>query len=111
MSFTPKGATCVIEQLWPGIDVDIATAQLQRFTHAASVLPRTGRPRVLGATLIPEDETLFTWCVAPSIDSVRNLLVASGIRFDRVLRVVHTQQRGSTAPMGVEYGVPDTRRS
>jgi hypothetical protein len=91
MTFNPRGATCVVEQLWPGISVDVAFAQLEYITRAASALPVAARPRVLGATLIPEDETLFTWCVAPSIDSVRSLLVTSGVRFDRVLGVVHAK--------------------
>jgi hypothetical protein len=89
MSFKPRGATCVVEQLWPGITVDVAFAQLERITSAASAIPAAARPRVLGATLIPEDETLFTWCVASSIDSVRSLLVTSGVSYDRVLQVVH----------------------
>lgn len=78
----------MIEQLWPGVSVDLAVAQLARITRAASALPSASRPRIVGATLIPEDETLFTWCVAPSVDVVRKLLDASDVRFDRILPVV-----------------------
>ncbi len=92
MTFNPKRATCVVEQLWPGITADMASAQLELIARVASALPTAARPRILGATLIPEDETLFTWCSAPSLDSVRSLLVASGVSFDRVLRVVHANR-------------------
>jgi hypothetical protein len=100
MTFKARGATCVVEQLWPGISVDVAFAQLGHITRAASALPPATRPRVLGATLIPEDETLFMWCVAPSIDSVRSLLVASGVRFDRVLQVVHAKPQRALSTSG-----------
>lgn len=101
MTFKPRRATCVVEQLWPGISLDIAVAQLDRITRAASALPAAGRPQVLGATLIPEDETLFTWCVAASTDSLRSLLVASDVRFDRVLQVVHAGRGRRQSPPGL----------
>jgi hypothetical protein len=87
------GANCVVEQLWPGVSVELASAQLDRVTRAAAGQRGGGRTRVLGATLIPDDETLFTWCAAPSVDSVRRLFAASDISFDRVLRVVEAGPR------------------
>ena len=95
MGFRGTGASCVIEQLWPGVNVDLASAQVERITNAASSRAGDGRTRVLGATLIPDDETLFTWCAAPSTDVVRELLASSGIRFDRVLYVVDASGRRS----------------
>jgi hypothetical protein len=97
MGFHSRDATFVVEQLWPGVDIDLASAQLDRVTSVAASLPANPRPRVWGATLIPDDETLFTWCAAPSIDSVRELFAASGVRFDRVLTVVHTPTRKAEA--------------
>ncbi len=73
--------------------MELASAQAERIASAALSRARDGRTRVLGATLIPVDETLFTWCVAPSIDIVRELLASSGIRFDRVLDVVDAGPR------------------
>jgi len=90
----------VVEQLWPGITVDLAFAQLEHITSTASAIPAATRPRVLGATLIPEDETLFTWCVASSIDSVRSLLITCGVRFDRVLGVVHAKPQRALSTSG-----------
>lgn len=95
MGFRGTGATCVIEQLWPGVNVALASAQAERIAGAAASRATEGRTHVLGATLIPVDETLFTWCVAPSIDIVRELLASSGIRFDRVLEVVDASPRRS----------------
>jgi len=88
VGFRGTGPTCVIEQLWPGVNVKLASAQAERIAGAVSSGARDGRTRVLGATLIPDDETLFTWCAAPSTEFVRELLAASGIRFDRVLDVL-----------------------
>jgi len=93
VGFRGTGATCVIEQLWPGVNVDLASAQVKRVANAASSRARYGRTRVLGATLIPDDETLFTWCAAPSTEVVRELLASSGIRFDRVLDVLDASGR------------------
>lgn len=78
----------MIEQLWPGVNVELASAQAERIARAALSRARGGGTRVLGATLIPDDETLFTWCAAPSAETVRELLTASGIHFDRVLDVL-----------------------
>lgn len=89
--FGTTHAGCVVEQLWPGINIELATVQLERLIHGASNLPIDRRPQVLGATLIPDDEALFTWCATPSIESVRELFETSGIHFDRVLPVVHAK--------------------
>jgi len=95
MAFHWTDATCVIEQLWPGINLELASAQAERIASAAVSRGRDGQTRVLGATLIPNDETLFTWCAAPSTEVVRELLTASGIRFNRVLDVLDASGRRS----------------
>jgi len=87
--FDAGGASCVVEQLWPGINIELATAQLEHLVRVASNLPVDRRPEVLGATLIPDDETLFTWCAAPSTESVQELFTTLDIHVDRVLPVVH----------------------
>jgi hypothetical protein len=88
VGFHGTDAMCVIEQLWPGVNVELASAHADRIASAASSRAGDGRIRVLGATLIPDDETLFIWCAAPSGKVVRELLTASGIPFDRVLDVL-----------------------
>ncbi len=65
MGFRGARANCVVEQVWPGLSVEPASAQLVRIARAASRGRDGERTRVLGATLIPDDETVFTWCVAP----------------------------------------------
>ena len=75
--------------------MELASAQAERIAGAVSSRARDGRMRVLGATLIPDDETLFTWCAAPSAAVVREVLAAAGIRFDRVLDVLDASGRRS----------------
>lgn len=107
MSFSATRATCVVEQLWPGINIDLASAQLQRVVSVASDLPGDKRPRVLGATLILDDETLLTWCAAPSTDSVRELFTMLGIPFDRVLMVVNARRAKPAPTQEIRSNVPN----
>lgn len=82
MGFRETGATYVIEQFWPGVNLGLASAQANHIANGALSRAKAGRTRILGATLLPDDETLFSWCASPSTEIVREPLAATDIRFD-----------------------------
>ena len=111
MPNNPFGASCVVEQLWPGITLELASDQLKRLVRAASDLPVARRPQVVGATLVPDDEILFIWCNAPSTESVHELLTKSDIHVDRVLPVVHALVARSSPMLEVSDSYACPRQS
>ncbi len=108
MGNNPSRASCVVEQLWPGITLELASDQLRRLVRTASDLPVARRPQVVGATLVPDDEILFIWCDAPSTESVHELLTRSDIQVDRVLPVVHALVARSSSMLEISgsYACP-----
>jgi len=79
-------STFLGERLWPGVTLEGAQAEVERVAQAADSLRRAGRPvSHLHSSLMPTDETLFSWFRAGSAAEVAEVGDQAGVRFDRIV--------------------------
>ena len=72
-------------------DHDTARHYAARAEHAAAELTRTGRPvRCVASVFVPEDDTSFLLCEAPSADHVAAAMSRAGLRHEHISLAIST---------------------
>lgn len=100
--------TWLVECFAPGIDDAAVAAAADRVrTAVAERSALEARVDYLGALLMAEDEVVFHAFQAADVDVVRDVSVAAGLRFERVIASVGVVP-GLPVPAGAGRPIPTT---
>ena len=76
----------LVERYVPGVPERDLQAMSQWLEQATEELAAAGQPvRYLGSTLVPAEDSCFSWFVGPSEDVVRQALDAAAVPYARIL--------------------------
>lgn len=82
----PRPRQYLVEHYVPGLGPTDLQAMSGGLTRAAAAVAASGdRVRYLGSTLVPVEDSCFSWFEGPSEDAVRRVLDAVPIPYARVL--------------------------
>jgi Protein of unknown function (DUF4242) len=80
-------------------DAVAAEQGAERARLAAEQLTREGTPvRYLHSIFVPEDETCFFLCEAPSVEAVREAARRADLRFERIAEAIPPTDREEVRP-------------
>jgi len=80
------------EGYWPGVTRRQLAHLLGRARTAAEELSREGQPvRVTGTWLVPNDETVFVFIEAETIDRAHAVNERVGVTFERIVEAVSVE--------------------
>lgn len=76
----------LVERYVPGVTGQDLQAMSRWLARAAEELAAAGQPiRYMGTTLVPAEDSCFSWFLGPSEDVVRRVLDAAAVPYARIL--------------------------